>query len=162
MTEPRKGKRVAILDALTVERATYKELRSEGAKNAGALLGNRLADGLGLYVFLSPTGGKSWRFDYRYPRGGKRHVIVYGSWPDLSLSEARKSHARARLQLANGLNPAEEKKEAERARAGQQREQKDKKNTFRSVAAEWYAEAVAAREKERKDENRDSQAGERV
>lgn len=149
MTEPRKGKRVEILDALKVERATYKELRSEGSKNAGALLGNRLPDGRGLYLFITPTGAKSWRFDYRFPKGGKRHVVVYGAWPDVSLSEARKKHDAARLQLANGLNPAaEKKKQNELTKAAQDAEQKAKKNTFRGIGAEWYEKAVNKRKKE--------------
>src|ERR1043166_6449779 len=106
MTEPRTGKRVQILNALAVEHAGYKEQRT----SSGALIGNRLSDGAGLYLYITPAGAKSWRFSYRYPKGGKNHVVVYGAWPDLSLSEARKAHARARLQLANGLNPAAEKK----------------------------------------------------
>ncbi len=56
--------------------------------------GYKLADSAGLYLFVTPAGGKSWRANYM--RGGKQATRTYGRWPDLSLADARKAHATAR------------------------------------------------------------------
>lgn len=56
--------------------------------------GYKLADGAGLYLYITPAGGKSWRANYM--RGGKQATRTYGRWPDLSLADARKAHAAAR------------------------------------------------------------------
>lgn len=54
----------------------------------------KLADGAGLYLFVSPTGAKSWRANYQ--RAGKQATRTYGRWPDVSLADARRAHAAAR------------------------------------------------------------------
>lgn len=54
----------------------------------------KLADGVGLYLFVSPAGGKSWRANYQ--RAGKQATRTYGRWPDVSLADARRAHAAAR------------------------------------------------------------------
>jgi hypothetical protein len=77
MTEPRKGKQVHLLDALQVERAQYVELLSKGDKSPGSLLGDRLPDGAALYLFVSKTGAKSWRFDHRFPKGGEKGMFLF-------------------------------------------------------------------------------------
>lgn len=42
----------------------------------------KLADYDGLYIYVTPTGGRSWRFDYRYQ--GKRYTQTLGKYPDVS------------------------------------------------------------------------------
>jgi integrase len=54
----------------------------------------KLADAHGLYLFVSPTGAKSWRANYT--AGGKQKTTTYGRYPGLSLADARKAHAVAR------------------------------------------------------------------
>ena len=54
----------------------------------------KLADAAGLYLFVSPAGGKSWRANYQ--RAGKQATRTYGRWPDVSLADARRAHAAAR------------------------------------------------------------------
>lgn len=54
----------------------------------------KLADSAGLYLFVSPAGGKSWRANYQ--RSGKQATRTYGRWPDVSLADARRAHAAAR------------------------------------------------------------------
>jgi len=135
------GKRVEMLNALQVAEAKYVELRSSGS---GALLGNRLADGAGLYLFLTPNNAKSWRFDYRFH--GRRRVLVYGAYPDLGLKDARREHAKARLQLAQGLDPADERKKDDAAKklaAAQARN--ENKNIFRNVASDWLKAELKAK-----------------
>jgi len=56
--------------------------------------GYKLADSAGLYLFITPAGGKSWRANYL--RDGKQATRTYGRWPDLSLADARKAHTAAR------------------------------------------------------------------
>lgn len=64
----------------------------EAAKPQGK--GYKLADGAGLYLYIAPTGAKSWRANY--VRAGKQATRTYGRWPDLSLADARKAHVAAR------------------------------------------------------------------
>lgn len=54
----------------------------------------KLADTEGLYLFVSPAGGKSWRANYTV--GGKQKTRTYGQWPAVSLAEARERHRAAR------------------------------------------------------------------
>lgn len=54
----------------------------------------KLTDGRGLYLFVSPTGAKSWRSNYIV--GGKQKTKTYGLYPVVSLADARKAHASAR------------------------------------------------------------------
>jgi len=54
----------------------------------------KLADQDGLYLFVSPAGGKSWRVNYT--EGGKQKTRTYGRWPALSLAAAREAHRKAR------------------------------------------------------------------
>jgi integrase len=56
--------------------------------------GYKLTDGAGLYLYVTPAGGKSWRANYL--RDGKQATRTYGRWPELSLADARKAHAAAR------------------------------------------------------------------
>lgn len=56
--------------------------------------GYKLADGQGLYLFITPAGGKSWRANYT--RDGKQATRTYGRYPAMSVAEARKAHASAR------------------------------------------------------------------
>ena len=47
----------------------------------------KLADEKGLYLYVSPQGGKSWRYDYRLH--GKRETLTLGRYPDVTLRDAR-------------------------------------------------------------------------
>lgn len=89
----------------------------------------KLADERGLYVEVSPTGGKLWRFRYRVGKIEKKLSI--GTYPDLSLKEARHAALEARMVVAKGGDPAlDKRKQKIRAEfiAG---------NTFEEVAREY-------------------------
>lgn len=91
----------------------------------------KLNDENGLYLYITPAGGKSFRFDYAM--NGKRATLTIGKYPAVSLSEARAAAEQARNQIANGINPAEKKKQAKQ-------EQKARLlNTFEHLARQWYA-----------------------
>ena len=64
----------------------------------------KIADERGLYVEVSPTGGKLWRYRYRVGKIEKKLSI--GTYPDLSLKEARHAALEARMVVANGCGSA--------------------------------------------------------
>ncbi len=72
----------------------------------------RLSDGRGLFLFVTPAGGKSWRWKYRFE--GTEKLMVLGSYPDVPLALARDRHAEARRLLATGVDPMAQRKAAKR------------------------------------------------
>ena len=91
----------------------------------------RIFDGGGLYLEISPAGGKLWRMKYRH--GGKEKRLAFGTYPDTSLASARDKRDTARKLLAAGVDPGEHRK-AEKA-AGDDKAA----NSFEVVAREWLA-----------------------
>ena len=79
---------------------------------------------------VTPTGGRLWRFKYRF--GGGEKLLSIGTYPETSLSEARQRRDQASALLANGIDPSETKK-AQKAAGNQETE------TFEIIAREWYA-----------------------
>lgn len=63
----------------------------------------KIFDVLGLYLFISPKGTKSWRLKYRF--GGKEDLATLGRYPDVSISEARKLRDEFRRHMAEGRDP---------------------------------------------------------
>jgi integrase len=61
----------------------------------------------GLYLFILPTGTRSWRL--RYGLEGKRKVLVLGQYPELSLTDARERRNEIKAQLRQGKDPAAER-----------------------------------------------------
>ena len=88
----------------------------------------KLTDGGGLYLLVSPSGGKWWRFDYRCQ--SKRKTLSMGVYPAISLKDARDRRDEAKKQLANGIDPAMVRKS--------QKHQQSQPNTFEAVAREWH------------------------
>jgi len=91
----------------------------------------RLFDGGGLYLEISPKGGKWWRLKYRF--GGKEKRFSLGVYPDISLKDARERRDEARKLLANKVDPGEHRK-AKKAVKDEQAA-----NSFEVIAREWYA-----------------------
>lgn len=87
-----------------------------------------LTDGDGLHLLVNPNGSKLWRLRYRF--GGKQNMLSLGSFPEVSLADARAKRDDARKLLANGIDPSRQKKldKIAAATAG--------KNTFRAIAEE--------------------------
>lgn len=67
----------------------------------------KIFDGNGLYMLVTPSGGKLWRMKYRFD--GKEKTLAFGSYPEISLADAREKRAEARKLVANGIDPQEEK-----------------------------------------------------
>ncbi|MDL2207451.1 integrase arm-type DNA-binding domain-containing protein [Desulfovibrio sp. OttesenSCG-928-M16] len=93
----------------------------------------KLADTEGLYLYISPTGGKLWRMDYRF--AGKRKTLSFGKYPTIGLKDARTRRDEAKKILADGIDPSEQKKVNKRVIIEEERRNQ---NTFRLVALEWY------------------------
>jgi integrase len=91
----------------------------------------RLFDGGGLYLEISPKGGKWWRIKYRF--GGKEKRLSLGVYPDVSLKDARERRNEARNLLANEIDPSENRKAKKAAKVERAA------NSFEVVAREWYA-----------------------
>ena len=64
----------------------------------------KVSDGGGLYLLVTPKGGRCWRFAYRYAR--KYKTLALGTYPDITLAWARSRHELARNLLAHGVDPA--------------------------------------------------------
>jgi hypothetical protein len=64
----------------------------------------KFSDGGGLYLLVTPTGGRSWRYAYRFAR--KYKTLSLGTYPEITLEWARSRHEFARNLLAHGLDPS--------------------------------------------------------
>lgn len=90
----------------------------------------KLFDGAGLFLQVSPSGGKLWRLKYRFD--GKHKLLALGQYPEISLANARKRREEARTLLANGQDPGEAKKAEKMAAALKEA------SSFELVAREWF------------------------
>lgn len=95
----------------------------------------KLADGGGLYLMVNTNGSKYWRMKYRF--AGKEKKLSFGTYPDISLSEARTKRDEARKVLANDKDPGEVKKATQLAK------KLSVTNTFEAIALEWYSAKVS-------------------
>lgn len=91
----------------------------------------KLADEKGLFLYVTPSGGKWWRLKYRF--GGKEKLISLGVHPDVSLKTARERRDDARRQLADGIDPSENRKARKAASVAHII------NSFEVVAREWFS-----------------------
>lgn len=87
-----------------------------------------LFDGGGLFLMVTPTGGKLWRFKYRFD--GKEKKLAFGSYPEISLLDARKRRDEARSQIAHGIDPSA-------VRKAQKQAKNEETETFEIIAREW-------------------------
>ncbi len=92
----------------------------------------KLFDGNGLFLFVTPSGTKSWRVKYRFQ--GREKLLTLGTYPQLSLKEAREACADAKKQLGGGIDPSVQKKVRTRAQ----------ENTFEAIAREWHENKKSA------------------
>jgi integrase len=89
----------------------------------------KLFDGGGLFLMVTPAGGKLWNFKYRFE--GKEKKQAFGAYPYVSLAEARQKREKAKALLAKGVDPSDTRK-AQKDAATQETE------TFEVVAREWH------------------------
>ena len=97
----------------------------------------KVSAGGGLYLYVSATGAKSWRFDYRH--SGKRYTLTHGPYPEVTCADASDRHSLARKALERGENPALVKQRVRQdamAAAG---------DTFKAIAEVWFEGKSKAR-----------------
>ncbi len=90
----------------------------------------RYADSGGLYLEALPAGGKHWRWKYRI--GGKEKRLAIGTYPAVTLAQARQARDEARKKLLDGVDPVQSKLDARlavRVRMG---------TTFEAVTRVWF------------------------
>ena len=90
----------------------------------------RKADEKGLYLDVRPNGSKYFRLKYRF--GGKEKLLALGVYPETSLAQARAKRDEARKQLAQGVDPGENRKAMKAAQTADG-------ETFEVIAREWFA-----------------------
>jgi integrase len=88
-----------------------------------------MSDGEGLFLLVKPNGSKLWRLAYRF--GGKQKGLALGSYPVVSLAEARRKREHAKRLLGDQLDPSEERRRQKLVAAVSAR------NTFRAISDEW-------------------------
>lgn len=87
----------------------------------------KLSDGGGLQLWVQPTGSRLWRLAYRF--GGKQKLLALGTYPIVSLADARHEREEAKRLLFAGIDPSQQRKE----------EAQQLGDTFRVVADEYIA-----------------------
>lgn len=93
----------------------------------------RYSDEKGLYLEVTPSGGKFWRLKYRF--NGRESTLTIGSYPEISLAQARRARDEARIQLYNNIDPNTVK--------NQRLQQMDESTLFKSLAMEWMEDRKA-------------------
>jgi hypothetical protein len=69
----------------------------------------KYSDEKGMYLEVTPSGGMHWRMKFRF--NGKENIFSIGTYPDTTLAQARRIRDEARLNLKDGINPNEAKKQ---------------------------------------------------
>ncbi|MGP1364730.1 tyrosine-type recombinase/integrase [Neisseria sicca] len=92
----------------------------------------KLFDGGGLYLEVTPAGGKIFRLKYRID--GKEKTLTIGKYPAFSLVEARQAAENARRLLVSGQDPSEAKQQEKRER------QAAALNTFEAISRRWHSD----------------------
>ncbi len=88
----------------------------------------RLSDAHGLYLLLNPDGSRWWRMDYRF--AGKRKTLSLGTYPHVSLKDARAKLEDARGDVRRGVDPSEKRRATKTSGKGA--------NSFETIAHEWF------------------------
>lgn len=89
----------------------------------------RISDGSGLFLWVTPAGGKLWRWKYRHD--GKEKLMSFGAYPAVPLALARERFSEARQLLATGADPMQQRKAERTAQRALNT------NSFQSIAHQW-------------------------
>ena len=94
----------------------------------------KLADAGGLHLFIAPTGSKSWRLKYRWPKGpsSREKLLTIGRFPEVPVALARILQAEAKERLAAGVDPA-----------SLRRARDERGESFEHLARAWHAHNLA-------------------
>ena len=95
----------------------------------------KLYDEQGLFIIIAANGGKWWRLKYFF--NNKEKNMSLGTYPAISLKQARKIKDDARQLIAQGIDPSENKKAIKATKLGAAA------NSFEVIALEWIASHMA-------------------
>jgi len=107
------------------------EIKLRSLRPRGVLY--RVADGNGLAVEVPVAGALRWRYRYRFD--GKAKMLSLGTYPSVTLAQARLRRDAARAQVAQGVDPSAERQASKEARV----EAAAPAQTFRLVGEQWMA-----------------------
>lgn len=96
----------------------------------------KLADGGGLYLEIMPTGSKLWRMKFKQANGNESR-LAFGSYPEITLIQAREQRTAARKLKADGIDPGQFKRDEKQAKAIAAA------HTFEAVARTWLKKTAA-------------------
>lgn len=91
-----------------------------------------LSDGNGLYLLIKKNGSKIWRFNYINPLSNKRALVSFGSYPEVTLQQARQKRDEYRSLVSQKIDPHAH------FNSIQQLAISENENTFKKVAEKWY------------------------
>jgi integrase len=94
----------------------------------------KLPDEKGMYIYIHTNGSKYFRLDYRFD--GKRKTLALGVYPETTLKEAREKREIARKQIADGIDPIQNKKAIKESRVA------SATHSFEIIAREWGGKKV--------------------
>lgn len=104
----------------------------------------KMTDGGGLVLEVRPNGSKLWR--YRYRLAGKENLFAIGSYPEISLADARAERDAARVHVKAGRHPSHVRQTEKAQQLAENR------NTFKAVAEEWIAQRLSKRTERYRDQ----------
>lgn len=104
---------------------TIKSLVTTAKKEGKA---TKVPDGGGLYFVAEPERSSWWRFDYRFD--SKQKTLSIGSYPEISLVDARSNRTKLKGQVTNGIDPSQQRKAERIAQSGA--------DSFEAIAREWW------------------------
>ena len=103
----------------------------------------KLSDGGGLFVEVSTTGQKTWRYQYRF--AGSRRDVKIGRYPEIGVADARARHFEMRSLLERGVDPAEVRRQETAERRQQAKDSQPAADQFEAFSRRWIRERLMTR-----------------
>ena len=97
----------------------------------------KMFDSDGLFLVVTPQGGRWWRQRYRW--AGKEKLLSLGTYPEVSLAQAREKGAAVRSQAANTVDPSADRQQQK----GEQIAASER--TYKAIALDWLERTSAVR-----------------
>ena len=113
-------------------RLSDKQVKSVKAGEKDKVLSDGDGDGDGLQLRVRANGSKLWNFNYRHPRTKARINMGLGTYPEISLAQARQMTFDSRALVAQGIDPKEHRNQK------LEHEQSINEDTLFNVASQWF------------------------
>jgi integrase len=103
----------------------------------------RLSDGGGLFIEVSPTGQKTWRYQYRF--SGARRDFKIGRYPEVGVADARDRHFELRSMLERGVDPFDSRRQELSERKARVVDAKAAEGEFEAFSKRWVRERLTTK-----------------